>query len=225
MADLPPGLDWLGATEKEHLASLRVEKRRREWLLGRWTAKQALLRAPDCQLAAKEPSQLEILPSQKGQPKVYQLGQPDSISLSLSHRAGSALCMVWSGGSLGCDLELVEERSAGFVEDYFTASEQSTIRAAGTEEAALMANSLWSAKESLLKLLGIGLTADTRLLTVQEGPEPSMEGWRPFTVSYAERSGLFRGWWLRREEWVLTVATDPASGPPVEISKRVGEKG
>ena len=30
---------WLGEAEQQRLATFKVEKRRRDWLLGRWTAK------------------------------------------------------------------------------------------------------------------------------------------------------------------------------------------
>ena len=41
-ADLPPHREWLSPAENERLAGLEVSKRRQEWLLGRWTAKQVL---------------------------------------------------------------------------------------------------------------------------------------------------------------------------------------
>ena len=42
---LPAGHDWLTAAERARLEEFRFEKRRRDWLLGRWAAKVALLRA------------------------------------------------------------------------------------------------------------------------------------------------------------------------------------
>jgi 4'-phosphopantetheinyl transferase len=48
IADIPalvqanPPLDWLCEAERLRLDGLRVEKRRRDWMLGRWTAKQLL---------------------------------------------------------------------------------------------------------------------------------------------------------------------------------------
>lgn len=35
---------WLSATEQQRLHSFKVEKRRRDWLLGRWTAKNLVQR-------------------------------------------------------------------------------------------------------------------------------------------------------------------------------------
>ena len=38
----PDAVDWLTAGEAERAAAMRFTKRRDEWLLARWTAKQAL---------------------------------------------------------------------------------------------------------------------------------------------------------------------------------------
>ena len=68
---LPSNRDWLGPAEREHLASLEIEKRRQDWLLGRWTAKQTLFLASVLEASAVDhPSQLEILPADDGSPRV-----------------------------------------------------------------------------------------------------------------------------------------------------------
>ena len=40
-ADVPAGDAWLSAAERHVQSGLRIEKRRADWRLGRWTAKQA----------------------------------------------------------------------------------------------------------------------------------------------------------------------------------------
>ena len=59
------GLDFLSPLELERLAGLRFERRRAEWLLGRWTAKQ-LIPASRPDLAGTSLSQLSILNSRAG---------------------------------------------------------------------------------------------------------------------------------------------------------------
>ena len=39
---LPADDDWLSEAEREVLAGLRFDRRRRDWRLGRWTARRAL---------------------------------------------------------------------------------------------------------------------------------------------------------------------------------------
>jgi len=61
-------------------------------------------------------------------------GQPLGADLSITDRAGWAVCVL--GHRVGCDLELVEPRSAGFVQDFFTEAEQRFVaRADGPERA------------------------------------------------------------------------------------------
>lgn len=54
------------------------------------------------------------------------------MTVSLSHRAGLALCTVAPAGvALGCDLEPVEPRSDAFVADYLTPAERALVERDG----------------------------------------------------------------------------------------------
>lgn len=224
-AELPEDLEWLGAGEKEHLSGLRLAKRRAEWLLGRWTAKQALVLDREIELGAADLDLVEILPTPSGEPQILVEGVALPIALSLSHRASAALCAVAKTGSVGCDLEWVEERSSGFIEDYFNPPERRLIEARGAGRRALMANAMWSAKESVLKLLGLGLSVDTRSLTVSSLALPKVDEWQPFTVRRQADSRKFGGWCQRQENWVLTVATDLDSQIPRGPDRSEGGRG
>lgn len=214
--EVPRQLDWLGPGEREHLAGLRLAKRRSEWLLGRWTAKQAIIRAPEIHLEIHDPAQLEILPTPVGGPQISLGGAALPVAISLSHRAGAALCVVSEAGRVGCDLEWIEDRSEAFVEDYFNPSEQALIRQEEPPMQALLANGLWSAKESVLKLLGLGLSVDSRSMTVVSFPWVTPEEWQPFVVHHHPESRDFKGWWRRRDDWLLTVVSDPETRCPVD---------
>lgn len=121
---------------------------------------------------------------------------------------------------MGCDLELVEPRSQAFCRDYFTAREQSVIAREGATGLSVTANSLWSAKESVLKLIKTGLTVDSRLLEVEAAAFSLTPDWQRFTVLHRGVSRIFAGWWCRREEWILTVASDPKTNAPVRLVVR-----
>ena len=122
------------------------------------------------------------------------------------------MCAVSAPGTLlGCDLEAVEPRSEAFVADYFTEAEQAVICA----EDSTMAAVHWSAKESALKALGIGLGIDMRRLCVRL--EDAATGWNPLTVDYAGFR-TFHGWWQHEGGLVRTIAAAPAPNPPVPIA-------
>ena len=167
-ADVPAENQWLSAREMCSLHCMRFAKRRNDWRLGRWTAKRALAA---CLNLPSDPSALaniEIRAAPSGAPEVYLLNQKSSVTISLSHRSGTALCAVaLSGTSIGCDLEMIEARSKAFTADYFTVNEQSLVEQTPAEEQPLLVTLLWSAKESALKALHMGLRLDTTCLDVK----------------------------------------------------------
>lgn len=233
VADVPTHDAWLAAAEAAHLAGLRVAKRRRDWRLGRWTAKTALAAylAPAHGLLPF--TRLEVLPAADGAPQGFLDGEPLAVAFSFSHSGGRALCAVAGADpptaiALGCDLEAVEERSATFVRDYFTAAEQALIAGRPAAERPLMANLLWSAKESALKALRTGLRLDTRTVEARlpgppaGAPDRRAGGWRPLEVRRLPAGETFGGWWRRAGGQVMTVVASPAAALPIELAAGLG---
>jgi 4'-phosphopantetheinyl transferase len=221
-ADLPFGEAWLAPAERDRLAGLHVPKRRAEWLLGRWTAKQAVLASLPQALAAAD---VEIRAAHDGAPEVLLEGRPAPLAVSLSHRAGLALCTVAPAGTaLGCDIELVEPRSDAFVTDYLTAAERGLVERAGPSRGALAVTLVWSAKESALKALRAGLRLDTRDVVVALGQEepPAVSvppgQWWPLAVGYPAGGRALAGWWRWDAEWVTTVVAAPPPAPPERLA-------
>ncbi len=212
--EVPEDNGWLSAGEAAVARGLRVPKRERDWLLGRWTAKQALAshleEVPDL-------TRLEIRAAADGAPEAFLDGEPLPLTLSLSHTAGQALCTLLEGGALGCDLERVESRSEFFVEDYFTAAEQEQVAGAAEADLALYENLIWSAKESALKALRVGLRADTRSVEVSLPETDGIGGWRRLEVRQVASGAVFSGWWRRTDALVMTVVSDVGVGEPVAL--------
>jgi 4'-phosphopantetheinyl transferase len=210
--------DWLSAAEAATLAAMRFEKRRADWRLGRWTAKLAVsayLNIPGDSLR-----QLEIRPELSGAPAVWLRDRPAPVTISLSHRDGAAICTVAEPGvSLGCDLEVVEPRSSAFLADYFTQEEQAFVEQAPASDRPRLLALLWSAKESALKALRVGLRLDTRCVVVSAlnalDPNTCDSEWRPLEISCPRKR--FSGWWRHTGQVVRTVVAFPPSPPPREI--------
>jgi len=200
----PPPERWLAAAERERLEELRFPPRRADWLRGRWAAKLALAAWHGAAPADDELRRFTVLADPRGVPIVRRDGIVLSGSLSISHRAGYALAAVAETEILGCDLELVEPRSPAFVADYFTARERSLVDNSPATERDLLANLIWSCKESALKALADGLRRDTREVEIEIQPRAS-GGWAAFA---ARISGdrPFCGLWSRRESLLLTLA-------------------
>jgi 4'-phosphopantetheinyl transferase len=215
MNDAPAHDAWLSPVEADYVARLRFAKRRSEFRLGRWTAKSAIalylgLDAPPDQLR-----RIVIDRAPDGAPAPFLDGRPADVYITMTDRADQAVCLVGpSGTALGCDLELVEPRSHGFVEDYLTPPEQALIATAQVGDARdLVANLVWCGKESALKVLRTGLRRDTRSVEVSFPPEPAVDGWSPLFVRAVEGS-TFPGWWQRFGAFVLTLAAVEPFAPP-----------
>ena len=153
--EVPASADWLSPRERAVLAGLRYTKRRVEFLTRRWTAKRAVAAVLDRDVAPIALAAVEIRHHVTGAPYVEVDGRPVAIDVSLSDRAGWAVCLVGppggSRGPLGIDLELVEPRSDAFVGDFFTADESAYVRRLAAGEARdEAANLIWSAKEAAL---------------------------------------------------------------------------
>jgi len=226
-ADVPAENQWLSTREMLSLAGMRFAKRRADWRLGRWTAKRALAARLNLPTDLWALANIEIQAAPSGAPEVYLLSQPASVTISLSHRAGAAMCAVaLDQASLGCDLEMVEPRNDVFVTDYFTDNEQALVEREPVEERPLLITLLWSAKESALKALHQGLRLDTRCMDVtrvdsaarnagdgRQNPHPvsllapASDGWCPLQVRYGG-TRVFRGWWRHADHMVRTVVYD-----------------
>ena len=215
-ADVPASPDWLTSAEAERINSFRYTKRREETRLSRWTAKQAVARAlglPAAELA--DLRAISIRHASDGAPEAFVHGEPAPVSISMTDRADWSVCIVTATShGVGCDLELVEPRSRVFVADWFTVAEQRAV-AAQPELHDVLANAIWSAKESALKVLRTGLRRDTRSVEVHLQPE-SADGWSRLEVRSAEGE-VFPGWWRRFDQFLLTCAATADFTPPVSL--------
>ena len=193
--ELPEDDSWLDPEEAERLPSFRVPGRRLDFRLARWTTKRAI---------------------------AAWLGRTENLSkeveVSFSHRDGRAACAVAPAGTrLGCGLERIEPRSELFLQDCFVPSEIEMVLGAPVEQRALLANLIWSAKESALKALKTGLHPDPRNVEVRL-LDLSARDWGRLEVIQPATGEVFHGWWRRDEGWVLTVVSDPAPTAPARLS-------
>jgi 4'-phosphopantetheinyl transferase len=215
MDEAPASDEWLSPRELDWLAGMRFAKRRGEFRLGRWTAKNALARFLGRPRGLADLRLIAIDRFPDGAPSPLVDGLPAPASISMTDRADQAVCVVAGPGPvLGCDLELVEPRSDRFVADYLTASEQAIVGGAKSdEERHILANLIWCGKESALKVLHTGLRRDTRSVVVSFPATRAMDGWSPLLVRAVEGTA-FPGWWRRYGEFLLTVAASEPLPPP-----------
>lgn len=205
---LPPDLAWLTPAETSQVDQLRFTKRRNEFLVRRLAAKHAMAAV----LGLSDLQRIEIGHTPDGAPMAFVDGRPASANISVTDRAGWAVCLV-GNEIVGCDLELVEPRTPAFVRDYLTPAEQADVAAAPDPD--VTANLIWSAKESVLKVLHTGLRRDTRSVEVTVYSGQSSD-WNPLTVNAVE-GRRFSGWWRRDGQFLFTVAAENPIAEPVAL--------
>ncbi len=160
---------------------------------------------------------LEIRAAADGAPEVYYRGEPLETSISISHSKGRGFCAAAPGIlAVGCDLEWIEPREQNFAADYFTPEENSFAPQAPVERA-LYENLVWSAKETILKIIRKGLTRDTRSVVIS--PEFGNEdgSWNGWTGHCLESSRIFHGWWRTCEGYIYTLASEQSTFVPRQL--------
>ena len=219
-SEVPADASWLSARELVRLKEMHIPKRRAEWRLGRWTAKRALNAYLGMVASPETLANIELRPLPSGAPQAFVAGQFEPVKISLSHRAGLALCAVSPAAvAMGCDLEVVEPHSEAFVRDFFTAEEQAGIFQSSEADRLWRVSVLWSAKESALKALGEGLRLDTRTASVYLGKEGPGNAWSPLHVECAVGE-TFYGWWRIAGALARTIVASPAPDAP-EIARAI----
>jgi 4'-phosphopantetheinyl transferase len=205
----------LSPREQALLGGLGFPARRRKWLLGRVAAKRLVRQSPG--LSALADSDVSVLNRPSGEPYVVLAGRGEwESAISLSHRRAVGMAAVPSAPSahIGADLEIVEPRAPALVRQFFTDSEAALVAASGPARDEIVAR-IWSAKEAVLKLLGLGLRLDTRAIEVAlAGPSFAgcPAGWEPIEVKLGALPAAvnppkaLRVVWRREGGYVLTVA-------------------
>lgn len=214
--------DRLSVEEWNRFRQMRFPKRRSEWLLGRLTAKELIVKCvPGME---KVPfGQITIANSPAGVPYVCMAEKILPVQLSISHRERCAVAAVSlnAGISQGIDLEWVEDHPLSFYEDFFTADEVRTLGEYVAEQRAWAGSLTWSAKEAVLKALGQGLRMDTRAVEVLRIAKDQVDGWGEIELRVAnmENESWF-GFWRNQGQHVLTMAVRGAKIRPELIQAR-----
>ncbi|WP_458401685.1 4'-phosphopantetheinyl transferase family protein [Candidatus Avelusimicrobium sp.] len=178
--DLPPANSFLSPGELAYLQTLRAEKRKGDWLGGRFALKVLLAREdnllPLCSLPSENTAhllemsdvalallkQIEIVKLPSGAPQVIIGGVADKRSVSITHSHGWAVAAVADAQTfLGIDLEKIETRSRIWAEEFFLDQEKGPA----TDE---HLTRVWTQKEAVVKLLGRGLSLSTREIILSD---------------------------------------------------------
>ena len=159
LKDLPPAQTVLSGAECAFYKTLKLPKRKAEWLGGRLALKRLLAAHTGGNL-----TDFTILaPGGVGKPVITAGKKTLQIPFSLTHSNGFAVAALSPDARfIGIDLEVVAPRITAWKNDFFHPAEL-------TREDDVFLTLLWTQKEALVKLLGSGLTINSRDVCVVRG--------------------------------------------------------
>lgn len=206
---------YLNEEEQARLATMKTAKRRADWLLGRWTVKRLLQTIVWSEDGLTLPlDMITITNDAKGAPN-YRLPFSDphyAISISHSHGRAFAAAIEKPDAPIGADMERIEARPAGFAEAYFTPAELALGKGLSGHKQVVWETAVWSAKEAVLKALGLGLTVDTKAISCLIEPSNQLPRvWVPYAIKcdadrLRKKTPALTGWWRVEGNFVLTIA-------------------
>ena len=162
---LPPVHTVLSGAENVFYKTLKLPKRKTEWLGGRLALKRLLAAHFHCAL-----TEFTVLaPGGVGKPVIVAGDKILNIPFSITHSNGFAVAALAPDARfIGIDLEQIAPRIAAWKNDFFHPAELTC------EDDAFL-TSLWTQKEALVKLLGAGLTVNSRDVRVEDN-QPQFSG-------------------------------------------------
>ncbi|MDR2649546.1 MAG: 4'-phosphopantetheinyl transferase superfamily protein [Clostridiales bacterium] len=148
---------YLSGPDREVFNSLKVSKKKREFILSRIALKDAVRSYVSDGGNLMYPIEFYCTHDENGRPAMRGYGNAaekvDSLYVSVAHK-GNAAVAIASREPVGIDLEIIEEKSRDFLETAFTEREIELLKALNSPEAAVR---FWVAKEASAKKTGYGL--------------------------------------------------------------------
>lgn len=145
LSKVPCAEEFLTKRELETYKAFKIDKRKKEWLGGRYALKKLA-----CDFFNFDIKHMEVNNLPSGQPVLLVPGGT-KLPVSITHSGEyAAAAIALTGQSIGLDIEIVEQRSSSWVKQCFDKRELSSKSAPFLTE-------LWAKKEAVLKFLGVGL--------------------------------------------------------------------
>ena len=156
-------LDWLDDGERDRLSRFVRGLPRRQFGLCR-----AALRALVCDALGCPNERLTFETGERGKPFAHIAGCPAPISVNVSHSDIYGLIAMAPVGKLGIDLEIPRQRPnlELLAETVLAPSERRQLELLDCQQKRDRFYELWTAKEALLKALGIGHALDPSELEI-----------------------------------------------------------
>jgi 4'-phosphopantetheinyl transferase len=161
---MPASTALLDASERARLARLRSRTRAR-----RYAARRSALRLVLGAALEIPPQLVPLEPGSHGKPRI---AAETSLSFSVSHRGASAVIALAHGGAIGVDIESARPHGSPrrLAARFFHPEEAAEIAALPAALATDAFLRCWTAKEAVLKAIGVGLEEGMREVVLTADP-------------------------------------------------------
>jgi 4'-phosphopantetheinyl transferase len=162
LQDLTAKLNLLHDEESAYLGTLKVDKRRHSYLLGRIAGKKAI-----GALSAYEDLEKIAITSGIFQFPIVKYSVTRNLQVCITHCDSLGIALAYPEmHPLGIDIERIDKANLDAIKEQFTADELMLMQAIQLPEAT-SATMIWTMKEGLSKILKTGLTMDMKVLELQ----------------------------------------------------------
>lgn len=148
--------------EYQHYHALKYEKRKKSYLLGRYSAKKAF----SYYVNEASLGNIFIQSGVFSQPvAVYEYGRNIQVSIAHCQDFGAAIAFP-EAHPMGIDIEMIDRGKVDVLAEQMTNSEKKLIKSHHSHDA--MLTFLWTVKEGLSKVLRTGLTAPLYIYEIEK---------------------------------------------------------
>lgn len=198
----------LDESERARAARFRFDKDRRHSIVARATLRTAL-----AQHLGEDPRALRFVFNREGKPAL----ENGALQFNVSHSGGRVLVAIARDSAVGIDVES-EARSSDLValaRRYFAEREAREVLGGAVTELAQRFFATWTAKESVIKAAGGGLSHSLQSFEVEPaagrftpvrnlGDDPRLDGWFVAPLD-AGAEGFHAALAVRGSEWQITL--------------------
>lgn len=174
--------EYLHSEELDYFNTVKHEKRKQSYLLGRCSAKQAFMALA----GENDPKDVLIKPGVLGQP-VVKYGNKQDIQVSITHcdNLGAAIGFL-EDLPMGIDIEKVNPDKTAVLESQLTNEEKEKAKSVSYPYHAIL-TAVWTVKEALSKVLRTGLTTPFKLFEIS-----NIEVEESYITSYFKHFGQYK---------------------------------
>jgi phosphopantetheinyl transferase len=150
-------LTVLSSAELQHLESLKLHKHKIQWISGRYTVKSALFKYKSGNRGIMNPNCIDVV---KGANSAPYLLQYPGLHVSITHSYPYCIGVV-AETRIGIDIEAIFDPPDCLIDYFYGDMEQEYLRNhRETGDRSIQAMILWTRKEAVSKLLGLGMKMD-----------------------------------------------------------------